>query len=272
MSLQPSNDPSFDDPDQANLDGSVGMVPAGTVRIDPTEEFDVGTTFECFEEAFDAAQAFAQAALLYQTKRQKNTYFYCFRSGTCKATVTPENRKRKKYSTKCDCKFQINMVQNENKGFVVTKIKSEHNHVLYEPEEVAELPRYRRSGEALQAERYAFLSGIFKNIASHAVRDDALFENAKHVLSSLESVTVKAAETSTSLRREAPNSTGQNTNTNHILLNGRGQTTTGGKRSRGIQVMTQQRAAKNRPMAEQQDTTTGPMVTTNASGPSIADV
>ncbi len=111
----------------------------------------MGTTFQCFNEASKAAQAFARAALLHQTKRQKNTYFYCFRSGACKASVAPEDRKRKKYSIKCDCKFQINMVQNENKMFVVTKINSEHNHMLYQPEEVAELPQNRFIPEEVQA-------------------------------------------------------------------------------------------------------------------------
>jgi hypothetical protein len=56
--------------------------------------------------------------------------------------------------------------------------------------------------ENLQVERYAFLSGIFKNIASHSVCDDTLFENAKHVLTSLESVSVKTAETTTTAHLE----------------------------------------------------------------------
>jgi hypothetical protein len=90
-SLQHSNqDPFFaaDSEDYDDDDRLCNRVPVGLVRIDPTEEFDVlGTTFQCFNDASKAAQAFAQAALLHQTKRQKNTYFYCFRSGTSRATV-----------------------------------------------------------------------------------------------------------------------------------------------------------------------------------------
>ncbi len=95
-SLQHSNqnpvvevDSDYDDDD--NRSGA--RVPGGRiVRIDdPTEDFDVGTTFQCFNEASKAAQAFARAALLHQTKRQKNTYFYCFRgSRACKASVAPD--------------------------------------------------------------------------------------------------------------------------------------------------------------------------------------
>ncbi len=73
---------------------------------------------------------------------------------------------------------------------------------------------------------------------------DTLFENAQYVLTSLESVSVKTAETTSAHREAAAGCTILKKNVNPVPLNGRrGRPKTGGKRFKAIREMKQEQDA-----------------------------
>jgi zinc finger SWIM domain-containing protein 3 len=145
------SDTNVDDEEQCGVsDPNVDDDEEECVDCVPTLDFAIGKSFQTLKAALAAAQEFAQVPLTQSSsKGGQYIYFKCFRMGAAKASISTEERKRKKYTRRCDCKFMINLVKHEG-SFVVRGMHASHNHVVLTENEIAALPQSRFIPEPVQ--------------------------------------------------------------------------------------------------------------------------
>ena len=124
-------------------------IPRTTVVCDSLK-LHIGTVFESLSEARSQCVEYARCPLAQKsTKKLKYVKFVCFRSGICerKSSSVPEEFQREKKTTKSNCPFYIRLRQatgvNNREVSRVYDLCNEHNHELYDQDELAAL-RYNR--------------------------------------------------------------------------------------------------------------------------------
>jgi hypothetical protein len=113
-----------------------------------------GLNFESIESAKQTITAFSGCPVRQSSTRNlKYVEFSCFRSGvyTKKTSngISDENKRNSK-SVKCGCKFCVRLKLTKCGSYEVYATVNTHNHDLYTPEELQQLPQNRFIPEAVQ--------------------------------------------------------------------------------------------------------------------------
>jgi hypothetical protein len=104
-----------------------------------------GLNFESIESAKQTITAFSGCPVRQSSTRNlKYVEFSCFRSGVYTkktSNVISDENKRNSKSVKCGCKFCVRLKLTKCGSYEVYATVNTHNHDLYTPEELQQLPQ-----------------------------------------------------------------------------------------------------------------------------------
>lgn len=166
--------------DTDNVDDSNNRDQLAVVECIPTEEFAVGMRFPTLQDAMEVATKFAQFRLTMTSAKKKFYYFVCHLSRKNTSSVAPEDRKRKKFSKKCDCPFKICVVKDreDSDPVQVRWMNAIHNH--------------ETGGEDTASQRRKALMNVARNMINKCVGDSILYQNTFNMLSNWDSMLLLA--------------------------------------------------------------------------------